>query len=211
MAKTSGYSIVLVRTGPTDWDESGRLIGTTDLPMSEHGESLFRDAIKRFSEMPKSTEFSTILTSPEDAPNKAAAILNHGHHAKIKEYEGFANVGLGLWEGVLATELEERNKTTYREWADSPMRISPPDGETMSAAQDRLVSTLTKALSKVKGEHPTVALILRPLSWALLRRWIMNSDTIDVWESIESPIEVETLELSSEQLASHTRRVRASA
>lgn len=211
MAKSSGYTIVLVRTGPTDWDESGRLIGTTDLPMSEHGETLFRDAIKRYTDLPETPKISTILTSPEEASTKAAAILNHGHSAKIKEYEGFANVGLGLWEGVLATELEERNKTTYREWADSPMRISPPDGETMSVAQDRLVSTLIKALSKVKGEHPTVALILRPLSWALLRRWIENSDTIDVWESIESPIEVETIELSSEQLASYSRRVRASA
>ncbi|MCA9303159.1 MAG: histidine phosphatase family protein [Phycisphaerales bacterium] len=211
MGKPTGYTIVLVRTGPTDWDESGRLIGGTDLPMSTQGEQQFRDAIRASVDSAESPKISSILTSSEEAALKASAILNHGHDAKIRELDGLCNVGLGLWEGVLATELEERCKTAYREWADSPMRITPPEGETMTEAQDRLVSSLIKGLSKSKGDHPVVAVVLRPLAWALLRGWMMGSDTIDVWESLEAPITVETIELSSERIGSFSQRIRASA
>jgi len=211
MGKPTGYTITLVRTGQTDWDESGRLIGGTDLPMNEQGEALFREAVGSFVDSPDSPKISAVLTSTEDAAKKAAAILNHGQDARVKEFEGFDNVGLGLWEGVLATELEDRCKTAYREWAESPMRITPPEGEVMTEAQRRLVSTLTKALAKTKGDHPTVAIVLRPLAWALLRAWITGSDSIDVWESLKTPIDVEIFELTADRLAMYAQSVRASA
>jgi len=211
MGKPTGYTLVLLRTGQTDWDESGRLIGGADLPMNAHGETQFRDAIKAFLDSADSPKISSILTSSEDAALKAAAILNHGQDAKIREYDGLRNVGLGLWEGVLAADLEERCKTTYREWMDSPMRITPPEGETMSEAQERLVSAMIKGLSKIKGDHPVVGLVLRPLAWALLRGWLLDAESIHVWESLDEPIEAEVIELTGDRIAAYTHRVRASA
>ncbi|MBL4591353.1 MAG: histidine phosphatase family protein, partial [Phycisphaerales bacterium] len=174
MGKPTGYTIVLVRTGPTDWEASGRLNGRTDLPMNAEGESAFHQAVHAFFGSPSAPEFSTILISPEEPTQKGAAILNFGRSAKVRELEGLVNVGLGLWEGELANQLEDRCKTAYREWIESPMRITPPQGESLIDAQERLVEAVIKGLKKAKGDHPTIAVVLRPMAWALVRAWMLE-------------------------------------
>ncbi len=211
MGKPTGYTIVLVRTGQTDWDASGRLIGVTDLPMNAEGESEFHHAVQTFRQSDDSPEISVILTAAEDAAQKGAAILNFGKSAKIRTIDGLVNVGLGLWEGVLASDLEDRCKTAYREWTESPTRITPPEGESLLDAQDRLIGSLFKAIRKAKGDHPVVAVVLRPLAWGLVRAWMLDEDPGDVWQAIERPIEVESIELDGARVESFAKRVRASA
>ncbi len=208
MGKPTGYTIMLMRTGSTDWDSSGRLIGRTDLPMDAEGESKFSQAVQ---ELGPQFQPSMILTSSEESCVKGAMMLNFGRSGKIRQLDGLVNVGLGLWEGELANQLEDRCKSAYREWIDAPMRITPPQGEMLTDAQDRLVGTIVKGLKKIKGEHPVVGIVLRPLAWAVVRAWLLDLNLDQVWEMIEEPIRVEPIELDRDRTESITKQIRASA
>lgn len=208
MSKPLGYSITLLRAGDTSWDQEDRLVGTTDLPMTELGtDSVARAVHEGVYDHP----FSLILVSDEDAAAASARMLPRSGDTKVKTLPELGNVGLGLWEGVLLSDLEERNPSCYAQWQDHPERITPPEGESLIDAQDRLLSSIEKALSKVKGNRPHVAIVLRPLAWAIVRCWLNGEKISSIWSQLEQPVRVEEFEVAKSRLMDHKQRSKASA
>ncbi len=208
MSKPMGYTITLLRAGGTSWDEEERLIGQTDLPMTDQGSDAVARAIHEASfEHP----FGLILVSDEESAAAAASMLPKGADTKVKTIAELTNIDLGLWEGVLEKDLEERNPSAYAQWRDKPERIAPPEGESLQDAQHRLINAIAKALSKYKGSNPNVAIVLRPLAWATVRCWLNDEKICSLWSQIESPISVEHFELPKSKLVELKHSSRASA
>lgn len=208
MSKPMGYTITLLRAGWTSWDEENRLIGQTDLAMTEHGSDSVAKAIHEGSfEHP----FGVILVSDEEAASATASMLPRGSETKVRTIPELSNIGLGLWEGVLSKDLEERNPSTYAQWRDHPERIAPPEGESLQDAQDRLINAIAKALGKCKGATPSIAIVLRPLAWATIRCWLTGEKICSFWEQLEAPISVERFDLPKSKLIESKQSSRASA
>jgi broad specificity phosphatase PhoE len=203
-----GYTITLLRAGGTSWDEEDRLIGQTDLPMTEHGSD---EVAKAIHEGAFEQPFGAILVSDEEASATAATMLPRGADTKVKTIPELSNIGLGLWEGVLSKDLEERNPSTYAQWRDHPERIAPPEGESLQDAQDRLITAIGKALAKCKGTSPNIAIVLRPLAWATIRCWLTGEKMCSLWDQLETPISVERFDLPKSRLVEHKQSTRASA
>ena len=126
MSKPMGYTITLLRAGGTSWDEENRLIGQTDLAMTEQGSDSVAKAIHEGSfEHP----FGVILVSDEEAASATASMLPRGSETKVRTIPELSNIGLGLWEGVLSKDLEERNPSTYAQWRDHTAHYTPPKSE----------------------------------------------------------------------------------
>jgi len=208
MGKSTGYTVHLLRVGETVWDADARIIGQTDLPMTESGSD---DVVQAVRDFHPEQLLSLALTSQEDSAQRATRLLVSSPEIKIKSVEALANVGLGLWEGVLLTDLEDRCPSAYSQWKDAPERITPPEGESFFDAQERLVTSVMKAMSKAKGPHPTIAIVLRPLAWAIVRCWLREQKICDLWEQLALPIEVETFEVLKSRLESYQRRTKVSA
>lgn len=208
MSKPTGYTITLLRAGDTSWDEEKRLVGTTDLPMTERGS----DAVARaIYESNIDRPIATLLVSDEEAAISAARMLPRDNETKVRQIPELANVGLGLWEGVLWSDLEERNPSCFTQWRDSPERITPPEGESLVDAQERLLRAIEKSLSKVKGTNPHIAIVLRPIAWGTVRSWLLNETMSTIWDQLEQPVQIEQFYTSKAQLESRKQRSKANA
>lgn len=208
MSKPIGYTVTLLRTGGTSWDDEDRFVGQTDLPMTEHGSDLVARAVHTgTSQHP----FNVILTSDEEACVSSARMLPQGPDTKVKTNTNLKNIGLGLWEGVLASDLQDRNPSTYSQWKEHPERITPPEGESLADGLERLLAAIEKSLSKCKGTNPNIAVVLRPLAWAVVRSWLADERLGTIWKLLEEPIALEHFELTKSELVERKQSTRASA
>lgn len=170
MAKAKHYRLVLIRAGSTAWDEDARLAGRTDLPLCTAGRADADAAADTVSSLP----MEVVLSAPDEGSRETAAKVASVSRAKVRAVEGLAEPDMGLWEGLQESDLRERYPTAFGRWKDDPTSVSPPEGEDYLHAETRVVDTLRAALEKLGGEHPAVAIVLRPLALAILRAWLLD-------------------------------------
>lgn len=208
MAKPIGYTIHLLRVSETAWDADDRIIGQTDLPMTQHGSDTVAEAIQAFHAV---FPLTMILTSNEESSLWSAKLLHESSETKLRTIDELSNVSMGLWEGELESVLEERCPSAFTQWKDNPARITPPEGESFYDAQVRLISAIIKAISKAKGEHPSIGLVLRPWAWSLVRCWLNEQKISNIWSQLGEETQVESFELTKSQLDKFQERAKASA
>lgn len=196
MAKKSEIDLLLVRSGRTEWEEVGRLQGSTDLPLSDPGRSVVRASVNHITLTQPDISLSMIACAPDEASTETARMLAERCGGKTKVCPGLGAFRLGLWEGMLDEELDERFSKSYRQWRQDPSSVNPPEGETFFAAEARLLAALLKALEKQGGK--CVGVVVRPLEYGVLRSVMHRLPTGDVHRLIEDgPLhERRSLELS---------------
>lgn len=186
MGKPSEYMIALLRAGATDWEQAGRLVGSADLPLSVAGLEEVRSGVGVIAGEISGPGLAAIIAGPSESCQASAEVLGTACGGKIKRYKELADPGLGLWEGVLGTDLEERCPTTYRQWLEDPSSVRAPEGEALADAEHRVVTQLSKALDKIKGEgRVPVGVVVRPVAWALVRCWLDGRAFGDVWKVLD--------------------------
>lgn len=163
MAKRD-VSVLLVRSGPSSWDEAGRIEGRNDLPLSDAAVEGVRNAVARRTRdgglLP-----DLVLYWGEHGSKQTADVVCGQAACKGKVSEGLAPVSLGLWEGTLADELMERTPKSFKRWQADPTAVTAPEGESTGAFEERFVAMLGRIAEKHGGK--VVALVLRPLEFAL--------------------------------------------
>ena len=168
---------MVLRAGPSSWEADGRIVGASDLPMTEAG----RESVARLIDEMPDDKLSLILAAPDEASQQTAKLLRNGSGVKVKTVQGLSEVDLGLWEGVLGADLEDRFPTIYKQWLEDPSSVRAPEGEAFSDAQDRVLSELARALEKVKGDTPSIGVVVRPLAAGILRCFLEHRPTGELW------------------------------
>jgi broad specificity phosphatase PhoE len=193
MAKSNEIRVLLMRTGETEWEQAGRIAGSSDVPLSQSGLAAVKDAAGRLRA--EGARISTVICGPDEASQATARELAVAEGAKVKVVEGLGEMNLGLWEGRLAYELEQACPTAYRQWLQDPSAVRAPEGETMDEAQDRILEALCKAVDKARPDHGAIAFVLRPVALGLVRcalggvpasgLWSMMNGEIAQWKTIQ--------------------------
>ncbi|MFI4898625.1 MAG: histidine phosphatase family protein [Phycisphaerales bacterium JB059] len=178
MAKATAFNLLVLRAGRSSWDSDGRIVGDSDLPMCEEGRA---EIVREIDEL-SGEGLSVILAAPDEASQQTAQLLRNGSGVKVRTLPGLAEMSMGLWEGVLGTDLEERFPKNYRQWLVDPSSVKAPEGEAFGDAQDRVLRTLARALEKVKGETPVIGVVARPLASGIIRCFVEDRPTGDLWE-----------------------------
>jgi broad specificity phosphatase PhoE len=207
LPKSSHYTILLIKAGTTSWDDEERLCGATDLPSTEQAlNEITRNlqSVHGLSEL--RSQMDLVLTGPSDTSMQCVKKLVGSSDAKIKIVDELAELDLGLWEGVLRTDLEERFPSVYTQWIAQPGMVAPPDGESLEAVQDRVLSSLFKVLGKLKSEHPIVGLVLRPYSWAVIKCWLDQRPLSEVWGYLEGDSGIESFSLDRDMIEGNLSR-----
>ena len=185
MAKQPELDILFFRSGPSDWDEAGRLQGRTDLPLSASAQAALPDTVSDLigtgegRVMPK-----WVLASPDEASVRLAEAFGARSGAKVRIVEGIAGLQCGLWEGRLRSELDERSPKAYRQWLADPVSASPPEGEPLPEAQHRVMGALARAFDKV-AQGPVIV-VLRPNPMGLVRSTLEGLPLSALWETLDS-------------------------
>jgi len=105
----------------------------------------------------------------------------------------------GLWQGLTKAEIRRRQPKLYRGWVDEPEYNCPPAGETFDEASDRLWAAVENIARRHK--HGAVALILRPVMYALLRCRLDRLPLADLWDLADRADDVSVYNLgNSKQL-----------
>lgn len=177
MAKAKHAGVWLVRAGPTTWDEESRLVGAADIPLSARG----KKAAAERAACVRGQVISAVLCGPQEAGLQTAKAVAEAVGARVKSLPGLADVGLGLWEGVREDSQEGRCKTVFRQWKVDPGTVSIPGGESLESARERMIEVFRKQVPRYGGAAATLAVVLRPMALGLVRCWLENRPTSELW------------------------------
>jgi len=190
-------SLLLIRTGRTEYDTQGRLQGTLDVPLSEDG----RLEIEQLGQELQHQKVDTLYAGPGEAARQTAEILSPILKQKVKTLDSLKNWNLGLWQGMLVNDVKSKQPKVYRQWQDHPESVCPPEGETLPAARERLQTVLAKLAKKHK--EGTIALVVPEPLTTLIRNvlredelgnlWQVSCKDSPAWNLIELPVQVASM------------------
>ena len=167
MDDRGGRALVLIRCGRTEWDSAGRLQGSTDLPVVEEGLSEIGRCLEAWLAGGGASP-SLVFCGEDEGSRASAKLAGEAFGAKVKAQAGLSAMGMGLWEGLTVSDLEERHPTTFRQWREGPERVNVPEGEGVRVFVERAVGCVSRLVEK-HGKKD-VALVLRPLEFSILDR-----------------------------------------
>jgi broad specificity phosphatase PhoE len=189
------FSILLIRSGRTEYDCQGRIQGTLDVPLSTDGRREVEAGAADL--LDKHAAIAALYAGPGRSSQETAEILGERLDLKVKTVDSLHNLNQGLWQGLLFDEVKTKQPKVYRQWLERPDTVCPPEGETLQEARDRL----KKALAKLSKKHKTgtVALVLSQPLASVLRAMLHQGQIPAVcptecaesplWEQLEAPVE----------------------
>lgn len=208
MAKSDPISILLARVGPTPWDDTQRLAGATDLPLTERAERTLEEVCLGLG----GPLLSVVFCAPDEASVTTAKQLVEQRGGKVKKIEDLAEVCLGLWEGQLISELEEKYPRASHQWLDDPGGVIPPEGEPLAEARERIVCEAVRVIDKARPDTGEgVALVLKPMAMGVLRCVLDDAPSSRVFELARETPDVEWITMMRPALRELRDRVRAKA
>lgn len=196
MARRKVIDILLVQSGPTDWDLQDRISGNADLP-------LVAGSIAMPSALPDGVserEIAAVLSAPDEASKVTAAALASRFSARHRVVPTLADLDLGLWQGMTVAELERRYTAAFGQWRGDPRLVVAPEGEQTAEAQERLALELSKAVSR-RRSGSLIVVVVRPLARAILKLVLTHRPITKLWGEFH-PGEVATIPLAAPELIS---------
>jgi broad specificity phosphatase PhoE len=166
--KQKSVTVTLIECGPTSWSADGRIQGSADLPLTGDGLKVIEQAAAWL----RMSRAATVYHPGDDGATATAQECGSRLHAKTKLVEELADPHLGLLEGLTDHDFAERFPTRHRQWESDPLSLTPPEGEPMIEATDRLCKAVAKIIKKSRGEE--VAIVLHSLGLGILRCWFTH-------------------------------------
>ncbi len=187
--------VILIRPGASDFIDQGRIQGTLDVPLNEHGTA---EVSKLIGELGNQTIAAMYCSMCQPAEATAEAIAK-ALHVKLKPLRGMQNVNQGLWQGMLVDEVKRKQPTVYRQFQDQPECVRPPDGETLSEASDRIEKVVDKLLKRHRDG--TIGLVLPEPLATLVKVKLGKGKLGDLWQAVTSHGDWQLLEVETHSVA----------
>jgi len=181
MAKAKDYSLLLFRSAPTVWDIDARLAGASDHPICPEGRRRLDEAIDGLN----GANLDVILCAPDEASIQTAELLAAANDVKVRKIKGLEEVGLGLWEGLRLEDIAERYPSAHKQWINNPSTVRVPGGESLAAAELRILEALTYGLDKTKAGRERIGVVVRPIAWGLIRCWLSETPIDRIWQVLK--------------------------
>jgi broad specificity phosphatase PhoE len=190
-------TILLIRSGITDFDSQGRIQGTLDVPLCDEGLQQARTVAAEL--LDESASITALYAGPDLSAQQTAEIVGERLDLQPKTLKALHNLNQGLWQGMLYDDVKSKLPRVYRQWLEKPETVCPPEGETLTAAADRARQALAKLIKKHKSG--VIALVLsQPL--ACVMRSVLREEHLPCicptactetrqWEPLDVPVKVE--------------------
>lgn len=134
--------IILARHGETTWNAEGRYQGQEDIVLSPVGEAQARALGERLRDV----RIDRAVASPLARAKRTAELaLGEQRAAMLATDPGLMEIAHGTWEGLLASEIRERDGERLQAWRDTPHEVLMPEGESLQHVFDRAWPALVRA------------------------------------------------------------------
>lgn len=170
--------LLLIRPGTTEYDQQGRVQGILNIPLCEDG----RQEVEAMIEELRGRPIAALYTSPCQSAEQTAECVGKAFDIKVKTIDKFDNLDYGLWQGSLVADVKAKQPKVYRQWQEQPENVCPPQGETLCAAKQRILSSLTKLLKKHKADSAFAIVAPEPLA-SVIRNVVCQVAWGDLWQS----------------------------
>ena len=125
--------LYVTRHGETDYNVQKRYTGSTDIPLNAKGLQQANNLAHYLS----SEEFDVIVSSPLLRAKQTAEAIQKFHHVPIVFIKEFAEICVGVYEGLTREEIQAQYPKTWARLADGwtslgsrPQDDAPEGGET---------------------------------------------------------------------------------
>ncbi len=145
--------VVLIRPGATVYDEQNRVQGVLDLPLSDRG----RAEVACLAESLGGLDLAALYCGPSQSAVRTAECIGRTLGLRPRRIDELRNLDQGLWQGLQVEEIRRRHLKVFRQWIDDPCTVSPPHGEPVEGAMDRIKLALKPLIKRHRGE--TIGLV----------------------------------------------------
>ena len=135
--------LYFVRHGETEWNVERRIQGQLDSKLTKNG----IEKVKLLSEHLKQIEWETVYSSPLGRAYQTAQLLSPTTEI-IKDHR-LMEMHLGDFEGVLWSEMKEKQRTLYEYYWRNPSQFKHPSSESFYDLKERV----TDFLHEISEQH----------------------------------------------------------
>jgi phosphoserine phosphatase len=129
--------LLLIRHGETEWNRESRFQGIRDIPLNNNG----RGQAQKAADFLKEIKIDLAISSPMLRPKETAEIILQYHpDVSLDLQPDLMEIGHGLWEGKLESEIEADFPGLLNEWKTSPETVQMPEGENLQQVWDRAIA-----------------------------------------------------------------------
>jgi alpha-ribazole phosphatase/probable phosphoglycerate mutase len=186
--------LILARHGQTEWNNSFRYQGRTDVNLDLMGMGQARRLALRMKANPPQAIYASPLQRALRTAGSVARVMDPPMEPRI--LDGLVEIDFGAWEGLAVKEVDERYGEDYLRWKADPYTYTPPGGESF----DEVVQRVGGAMQTVLAAPEETALVvshggtIRAALVGLLNlpfslAWRMRQDNcaitvLDFWDGI---------------------------
>jgi probable phosphoglycerate mutase len=187
--------ILLARHGETPWNAEGRYQGQIDIPLSDVGEAQARALGARL----RDASFTRAVASPLARARRTAELaLGESRESLLTLDDGLKEIGHGDWEGLLASEIRERDPARLLAWREAPESVlmPGPGGESLRNVADRAWPALLRACEGLAADDTLLLVAHDAVNRVLLCR-VLGLPLSRLWAFRQAPTTLNLLEGAS--------------
>ncbi len=181
--------ILLARHGETRWNAEGRYQGQMDIPLSALGEAQARELGKRLSDV----AIARAVASPLLRAALTAQLALRERAGMLTLDAGLQEIAHGQWEGLLASEIGERDPELLQAWREQPESVQMPGGESLQDVLDRAWPALARACHGL-GDDDTLLVVAHDAVNRVLVCRILGLPLTRLWSFRQAPTTINLLE-----------------
>jgi len=182
--------ILLARHGETPWNAEGRYQGQIDIPLSPVGESQAAALGERLRDLPIARAVASPLSR---AASTARHALGEARADLLTLDPDLQEIAHGEWEGLLATEIHDKDPARLRAWRDEPDTVLMPGGESLRQVLDRSWRGLTRAADGL-GEDDTLLVVAHDAVNRVILCKVLGIPLSKLWTFRQAPTTINLLE-----------------
>ena len=181
--------ILLARHGETPWNAEGRYQGQIDIPLSPIGEA----QAQALGERLKSIDITRAVASPLSRAQHTAQLALGARADMLLTEPDLQEIAHGEWEGLLASEIHEKDPSRLRAWREEPDTVLMPCGESLRLVLDRSWRGLTRAAEGLGDEDTLLVVAHDAVNRVILCR-ILGLPISRLWSFRQAPTTLNLLE-----------------
>ncbi len=175
--KGKNARLILVRHGETDWNKAGRFQGQIDIPLNENGRRQAAAARDFLKNIPIDRAWSSTLSRPTET---AQIILEAHPDVSLTQIDGLVEIGHGVWEGKLESEIREDWSELLDTWKRAPETVQMPEGETIQDVWARSVRSWGEIAGELKPEETVLVVAHDAVNKTILCD-LLGLTPADIW------------------------------
>ena len=175
--------ILLARHGETPWNAEGRYQGQIDIPLSPVGEGQANALGQRL----KDVRIDRAVASPLSRAQLTARLALGDARADMLQTDAdLQEIAHGEWEGLLASEIQQKDPARLLAWREEPENVLMPGGESLRQVLDRSWRGLARATEGL-GEDDTLLVVAHDAVNRVLLCRILGLPIARLWTFRQAP------------------------